>query len=96
MIAAAVELFDDVLLVAAVVPSDDVSVTAAVKVPFDDVPVSAAVLPFDGELATVMPFDDVIPLTAAVVEAVFVEGNVDPGETWFLLFLVCLSQKLQS
>lgn len=96
MIAAAAELFDDVLLAAAVVSSDDVSVTAAVMVPFDDVLVTAAVLPFDGELATVMPFDDVMPLTAAVVEGVFVEGHVDPGETLFLLFLVCLNQKLQS
>lgn len=84
VIAAAVEIFDDV------------PVAAAVSAAFDDVPVTAAVLPFDGELATVMPFDDVMPLTAAVVEAVFVEGHMDPGEAWFLLFLVCLSQELQS
>lgn len=75
MIAAAAEPFADVALPAAVMPSDDVSLIAAARL-------------FDGAQATVVPFDDLMPLTAAVVEVVVF---VDPVETWALLFLVCLS-----
>lgn len=78
MIAAAVVLFADVALSAAVMSSDDALVTAAAWL-------------FDAEQAFVTAFDDLMPLTAAAVVEVFVEGHVDPGETWFLLFLVCRS-----
>lgn len=96
MVLAAVMLFHDVRVTADAVPSVDVQGTAAVVVLFDDVLVAADVLPVEGELAIVLPSDDVKPVTSAVVEVDFVEGNVDPGETWFLLFLVCLTQELQS